>query len=236
MPIFDAYLAPYKYKFTARSWNGITTVLYSILLITSTEVDTAINLLLIAISSLLLVALNGLFGGIYRNWAFSVLEAAVHLNLTCLALLWLFAILKGYTVNAIVSTSIGLSLFAFCVIIFCHCTIKIITGRNWSQFKSSKMSIIELPVEQDETEVTVSVVDLPTLEGPYTYNYYYDEKPLPEPKPVPRARDEILVTASPDSTTALIPRNSNLEPPPTSTEIAFEDLNNEEDTKVEELI
>ena len=236
MPIFDAYLAPYKYKFTARSWNGITTFLYSILLITSTEVDTASNLLLIAISSLLLVALNGLFGGIYRNWAFSVLEAAVHLNLTCLALLSLFAILKGYTINAIVSTSIGLSLFAFCVIIFYHCAIKIIKGRKWSQFKSSKVSIIELPVEQDETEVTVSVVDLPTLEGPYTYNYYYDEEPLPEPKPVPRARDEILVTASPDSTTALIPRNSNLEPPPTSTEIAFEDLNDEEDTKVEELI
>lgn len=54
---------------------------------------------------------------------------------------------------------------------------------------------------------------------------------------VPRARDEILVTESPDSTRALISQNSTVEPPaPTTTEIAFEDLDNEEDTKVEELI
>ena len=65
MPIFDAYLAPYKYKNIARSWNGLTTLLYGILLITSTEVDSAINLLLIAVSGLVLMFLNGLCGGIY---------------------------------------------------------------------------------------------------------------------------------------------------------------------------
>lgn len=242
MPIFDAYLAPYKYKMIARSWNGLTTVLYSILLITSTEVDTAINLLLIAISSILLIVLNGLFGGIYRRWAFSVLEVAVHLNLTCLALLSLFAILKGYTVDAIVSTSVGLSLFAFCGIVIYHATIAMTTGRRWSRFKSKK--IIEQPDEQFETypsNATQSVVELPTSRGPFTYNYYFEEPASPEPKPVPRARDEILVTCteSQGSTittiTALLAQQSNLKPP-TSTVIALEDLNVEEDTEAEELI
>ena len=185
MPVFDAYLAPYKYKFTARSWNGITTALYSILLITSTEVDTAINLILIAISSLVLVALNGLIGGIYRNWAFSVLEAAVHLNLTCLALVSLFALLKGYAVNAIVSASIGLTLFAFCMIISYHCTIKILKGRLSKRFRF-KSSNTERPIEQLETDqlsTSYTVVDLPTLAGPYSYNYYYEEVLSPAAKP-----------------------------------------------------
>lgn len=236
MPIFDAYLAPYKYKFTARSWNGITTVLYGILLITSTEVDAAINLVLIAISSLLLMALNGLFGGIYRNWSFSLLEAAVHLNLTCLSLLSLFAVLKGYAIDAIVSTSIGVMLFAFCGIILYHCT-KVITGTRHPRFKSSFIKLSDEKLEPSQSSITYSVTDLPTLKGPYTYNYYYEEALSPAPKPVPRARDEILVTESQDSTKALIPRNSTLEPlPPTSTEIALEDLNGEEDTKVEEFI
>jgi hypothetical protein len=240
MPIFDAYLAPYKYKLIARSWNGLTTVLYSILLITSTEADAAINLVLIAISSILLIVLNGLFGGIYRKWAFSILEAAIHLNLTCLALLSLLAILKGYSIDAIVSTSLGLSLFAFCGIIIYHGTITITTGKRWARFKTKK--IIKQSNEQYDatpSNSTQSVVGLPTLNGPYTYNYYFEETASPEVKPVPRARDEIIVTCTESqesrSTIALLPQQSTLEPL-ISTVIALEDLNVEEDTEAEELI
>ena len=167
-----------------------------------------------------------------------MIEAAVHLNLTCLALLSLFAILKGYTINDIVSTSIGLSLFCFlCIIIIYHCVIKM-RGKKWFRFKSKRM-LSDEPLETDPSSITHSVVELPTSGGPYTYNYYFEETAPPEPKPVPRARDEIIVTVSSesdkDSTTALIPRNSNLEPP-TSTLIALEDHSIEEDTEAEELI
>ena len=240
MPIFDAYLAPYKYKTIARSWNGLTTVLYSILLITSTEADTAVNLVLIAISSILLIVLNGLFGGIYRKWAFSTLEAAVHLNLACLALLSLLAILKGYSIDAIVSTSVGLSLFAFCMMVIYHGTIMIPVGSKWTRFKYKR--ITKHPDEQFDavsSNTSQSVVELPTLKGPYNYNYYFEETACPELKPVPRARDEIIVTyresQESNSTVALLPQQPDLEPP-TSTVIALEDLNVEEDTDAEELI
>ena len=110
-PFFDAYTGLYKDK--AMFWNGLTTVIYTVLLITSTEVDTILNLVVVALSSAALVFLNFAFGGVYRKWSFSVMEATIHINLIFLSILSVLSLTKGQSITAIVYTSTAVSFILF---------------------------------------------------------------------------------------------------------------------------
>lgn len=110
-PFFDAYTGLYKDK--AMFWNGLTTVIYTILLITSTEVDTILNLVIVALSGVTLVFLNFAFGGVYRKWTLSVMEAIIHTNIIFLSILSVLSLTKGHSVTAVVyaSTAVSFTLF-----------------------------------------------------------------------------------------------------------------------------
>ena len=110
-PFFDAYTGLYKDK--AMFWNGLTTVIYTILLITSTEVDTILNLVIVALSGVTLVFLNFAFGGVYRKWTLSVMEVTIHTNMIFLSILSMLSLTKGHSVTAIVYTSTAISFTLF---------------------------------------------------------------------------------------------------------------------------
>ena len=110
-PFFDAYTGLYKDK--AMFWNGLTTVIYTILLITSTEVDTILNLVIVALSGVILVFLNFAFGGVYRKWTLSVMEAIIHTNIIFLSILSVLSLTKGHSVTAVVYTSTAVSFTLF---------------------------------------------------------------------------------------------------------------------------
>ena len=117
-PFLDAYTGLYKDK--AMFWNGLTTVMYTILLVTSTEVDAILNLVIIALSSMSLIFLNFAFGGVYRKWILSIMETTVHTNLICLSILSLLSLTKGQSVTSVVyytSTAVSFILFMGVVII-----------------------------------------------------------------------------------------------------------------------
>ena len=110
-PFFDAYTGLYKDK--AMFWNGLTTVIYTILLITSTEVDTILNLVIVALSGVTLVFLNFAFGGVYRKWTLSVMEVTIHTNMIFLSILSVLSLTKGHSITAIVYTSTAASFILF---------------------------------------------------------------------------------------------------------------------------
>jgi predicted outer membrane repeat protein len=110
-PFFDAYTGLYKDK--AMFWNGLTTIIYTILLITSTEVDTILNLVIVALSGVTLVFLNFAFGGVYRKWTLSVMEAIIHTNMIFLSILSVLSLTKGHSVAAVVYTSTAVSFALF---------------------------------------------------------------------------------------------------------------------------
>ena len=110
-PFFDAYTGLYKDK--AMFWNGLTAVIYTILLITSTEVDAILNLVIVALSGVTLVFLNFAFGGVYRKWTLSVMEATIHTNMVFLSILSMLSLTKGHSITAIVYTSTAVSFTLF---------------------------------------------------------------------------------------------------------------------------
>ena len=110
-PFFDAYTGLYKDR--AMFWNGLTTIIFTILLVTSTEVEVMLNLVIIAITSLILVFLNFAFSGIYRRWTLSIVEATIHTNLICVSILSLLYITKSQSVRSAAYTSIAVSLIVF---------------------------------------------------------------------------------------------------------------------------
>ena len=110
-PFFDAYTGLYKDR--AMFWNGLTAVIFTILVIISTEVDTFLNLVIISISSLFLLFLNFAFGGVYRNWTLSIIEASIHTNMACLSILCLLSIAREQSVLAVTYTSTTVTLIVF---------------------------------------------------------------------------------------------------------------------------
>ena len=175
-PFFDAYTGPYKDK--AMFWNGLTTVIFTILLVTSKEADMILNLVLIALSSLSLVFLNFAFGGIYRKWTLSITEAAIHTNMTFLAVLSLLSVTRGHAVIAAAYTSTAVSFMVFIGVVIIHGIkelsrvsktihkIKLFLAAKWCHLMHNKPRHQQCHCKHAESENHQSGRD------PYTLGYY----------------------------------------------------------------
>ena len=121
-PFFDACFGPLKDKH--RYWTGVLLVSRIILSLVSTGNvlgDDSVNLVAIATLVIILLALQGQAGGVYKAWILTLLESFFLANLGILALVTLYNKESGGSQYASVCVSTGSAFVVFCLIVFYHC-------------------------------------------------------------------------------------------------------------------
>ena len=125
-PLLDAYQKPYKDKF--RHWPGGLLMVRIILFVTfacNTDENSALNLVAITITVLVLLLLCWNFRQVYKNYLLSVVESFFLVNLGILSSYTLFfqspPLESKHRSLVIVNISVGLSFVTFCIILFYHC-------------------------------------------------------------------------------------------------------------------
>ena len=138
-PFLDAYTGLYKDK--AMFWSGLTTVIFTILSVTSTEVDAVLNLVIIGLSCLSLIFLNFSFGGVYRMWTLSIIEASIHTNMTFLSILSLLSVTRGHSVTSVAYTSTAVSFVIFMAVLIVQCLKELCGASNTFKLKLCSLAI-----------------------------------------------------------------------------------------------
>ena len=121
-PFFDACFGPLKDKH--RYWTGVLLVSRIILSLVSTGNvlgDDSVNLVAIATLVIILLALQGQAGGVYKTWILTLLESFFLANLGILALVTLYNKESGGSQYASVCVSTGSAFAVFCLIVLYHC-------------------------------------------------------------------------------------------------------------------
>ena len=117
-PVIDAYAGPYKDKF--RFWTGFLLLSRTVLIITLSLNWTAspdYNLITSALMSVTLLLISSSFGGIYKNWAYNVLESMSYFNIAAVSIVLLYSKQSQY---AVLNCSIGISFVLFVLVVFLH--------------------------------------------------------------------------------------------------------------------
>ena len=166
LPLFDAYMGPYKDKY--RCWTGvllITRVLLSLVFAFNALGDPAINLLAITVVSYCLLFFTGGVFGVYKIWILDVLECSFYLNLGILSVATLYV---RYTEGRqAVVTYISVSIaFAKFVAIFVYQIYQQLNRSNRSclrmvrsipaRYKRYRSSFYRVPVEMEGVATNVN--------------------------------------------------------------------------------
>ena len=117
-PVIDAYAGPYKDKF--RFWTGFLLLSRTVLIITLSLNWTAspdYNLITSALMSVTLLLISSSVGGIYKNWAYNVLESMSYFNIAAVSMVLLYSKQSQY---AVLNCSIGISFLLFVLVVFLH--------------------------------------------------------------------------------------------------------------------
>ena len=131
-PVFDAYTGPYKDKY--RFWMGLLLLARIVLFLAFTANilgDPALNFLLIALTTMLLLTAKWITRGIYKLWILDVLEAVLLLNLGILSATALYIKNSGGNQLPIAYTSCSIALAVFTGVLGYHGYVRITTHRYW---------------------------------------------------------------------------------------------------------
>ena len=121
-PVMDPYGGPYKDKY--QFWTGLLLVVRVLLFLAfafNTSGNPALNLLLVAITAIVLLCMQlAFFSGVYKNKVHDILEAIFVANLGIVASATLFVQLISKNLNIPTFISIAVSLTIYTVILFYH--------------------------------------------------------------------------------------------------------------------
>ena len=120
-PLFDAYTGPYQDKH--RFWTGSLLLVRNILLLIfafNTLGDPSLNLLVIALASLSLTVLFGVFHPVYRKRYCNILEFSFYLNLGAVSVATLYARATNGNQAAVIYTSTSIAFFTFAGTVLFH--------------------------------------------------------------------------------------------------------------------
>ena len=121
MPLFDAYIGPYKPKH--RYWTGllllVRVVFLPIFFINFTN-NPAINLLGVAIITSILLACLACAGGTYKSVLNNLFEIASLLNLLLLSVTTFYVVLTGQSRITTTFVSTGFAFMIFVILVFYH--------------------------------------------------------------------------------------------------------------------
>ena len=135
MPIFDAYLGPYKNKY--GYWTGLLlTVRVTLALVFVFNIfgDPAVNLLVITLVVLFLTTLNFSVGGVYKNLYHTALEISFMINLIVLTSVTGYVRQTKGNQRAAVYTSTTIALGTFALILIHHTYTKLHSRyRKWQE-------------------------------------------------------------------------------------------------------
>ena len=121
-PFFDVCFGPLKDKH--RYWTGVLLVSRIILSLVSTGNvlgDDSVDLIAIVTLVIILLALLGQAGGVYKTWILTLLESFFLANLGILASVTLYNKESGGSQYASVCVSTGSAFAIFCLIVLYHC-------------------------------------------------------------------------------------------------------------------
>ena len=173
MPIFDAYLGPYKHKY--GYWTGLLLVVRVVLVLVfvfNIFGDPAVNILVIILVVFLLVVLNLGQGGVYKNNYLTALEISFMLNLGVLTAVTGYVRQTNGNQKAAVYTSTSIALGTFAVILIYHDYDKIRTHyRKWQERRSPvRYKVVTQKFDDDAVTMSSdhkpqeSIVDIHLLE------------------------------------------------------------------------
>ena len=121
-PVMDPYGGPYKDKY--QFWTGLLLVVRVLLFLAfafNTSGNPAINLLLVAITSIALLCIQlAFFSGVYKNKIHDILEALFLANMGIVASATIFVQLINENLNIPIFMSTAISLTIFTVILLYH--------------------------------------------------------------------------------------------------------------------
>ena len=121
LPLFDAYTAPYKFKF--QFWTGFLLLtrsgLFFIFALNFSN-QPGLNLMATAIVSFLVLLLSWSLGGVYKSKALQILESSFLLNLSVTSIATLYTLLQDGNQEAVIYTSVAIVLTEFIGIIIYH--------------------------------------------------------------------------------------------------------------------
>ena len=188
MPIFDAYLGPYKDKH--GYWTGLCLLVRVVLVLVfvfNILGDPAVNLLVIILVAFTLIILNLGQGGVYKKNIITALEVSFMFNLGMLAAATGYVRQTGGNQSGAVYTSTSVALVTFILILIYHIYLKFQdkcicvhkTDRNMSTMQ-------ELTASRDidssnNPQVTKTVVEIPKLEISSLNRDSYNADSLREP-------------------------------------------------------
>ena len=127
-PFFGAYFGPLKDKH--RYWTGVlllSRVIISLIAAVNVLEDDSVNLLVIGTITFLLMALLWASAGIYKMWAFVLLDTSFLINLIILTLATFYNKVSSGSQYASVSVSTGLCFSVFSLVLFYHCFRRVIS-------------------------------------------------------------------------------------------------------------
>ena len=179
LPLFDAYTAPYKPRY--QFWTGFLLLVRNILFLVfaiNYSNDPALNLMAIAIASLIVLTLTWSFRAVYKQWPLDVLESSFILNLGTVSVIVLYT---GVSQSASVVgyTSTGVAFATFVGIILYHCYKQLSKTELWRELRAAARSQLGggRRGREDETEPLLSETDSPEpREGEMPHRVYYDPR------------------------------------------------------------
>ena len=128
---FYVYSAPLKAKH--RYWIGVlllSRIILSLVSAVNSFGDDSVNLLAIIILSFILVMMLWQSGGVYKTWAFSILDSFFLINLGILASVTLYNKLVQGKQHITIYVSTGITFAVFCLILLYHCYKKLKTYKS----------------------------------------------------------------------------------------------------------
>ena len=171
MPIFDAYLGPYKPK--QGYWTGLL-LLIRVILVTAFTLnvfgDPAIDIFVVSVVAIFLISLNLGQGGVYKKTGLTILEISYIVNLGLLtAATALMRQIDGKQRVSVIYTSNAIAVITFMGTLVYHVKIRIVKwctqGRNLTAGMlraASYEQLNDIPDMVSPAEVPTTVVDRPT--------------------------------------------------------------------------
>ena len=155
-PLFDAYTGPFKDN--CGFWTGLLLLIRSILLVifaVNVLGENSLNLLTIAIASLLILAVAWAFHSVYKKQYLNVLESFFFLNLGILSSGVCYAKIIGWSTKPVTFTSVGITFLVLIAILLFHTYKQVASSKKWRRFlawlakKKISQTVIE-PVDQGD--------------------------------------------------------------------------------------
>ena len=130
LPLFDAYTGPYKIKH--RYWTGMLLLVRVIILIivTFTQNRPAVNLITIAVTTLLLFTYLSYIGTVYKKWLHNILETISLLNLGFLSVATYYQLFNDRSAVSATTVSTGLAFVTFVFVSAYHAVQQLASQNN----------------------------------------------------------------------------------------------------------